>query len=78
MKYRYYIIQKMNTCIHIYVYMYIHKTEEHCLSHLIYVQHIQWMSKTGYFQHPSMLGDSSCAMLLELLAVDCSLILTKG
>lgn len=55
--------------------MYIHKTEEHCLSHLIYVQHIQWMSKTGYFQHPSMLGDSSCAMFLELLAVDCSLIL---
>lgn len=64
----------MNTCIHICLYVY---TEEHCLSHLIYVQHIQWMSKTGYFQHPSMLGDSSRAMFLELLAVDCSLIL-KG
>lgn len=58
--------------------MYIHKTEEHCLSHLIYVQHIQWMSKTGYFQHPSMSGNSSCAMLLELLAMDCSLIIMEG
>lgn len=46
--------------------MYIRKTEEHCLSHLIYVQHVQWMSKTGCFQHPSMLGNSSCAMLLDV------------
>lgn len=76
MKYRYYIIQKINTCIHICLYVY--KTEEHCLSHLIYVQHVQWMSKTGCFQHPSMSGNSSCAMLLELLAMDCSLIMTKG
>lgn len=52
--------------------MYIHKTEEHCLSHLIYVQHIQWMSKTGRFQ------EHSYAMFLELLAMDCSLFIKKG
>lgn len=46
--------------------MYIRKTEEHCLSHLIYVQHVQWMSKTSCFQHPSMLGNISCAMLLDV------------
>lgn len=52
--------------------MYIHKTEEHCLSHLIYVQHIQWMSTTGRFQ------EHSYAMFLELLAMDCSLFIKKG
>lgn len=52
--------------------MYIHKTEEHCWSHLIYVQHIQWMSKTGRFQ------EHSYAMFLQLLAMDCSLFIKKG
>lgn len=61
----------MSICIYI-------KQKNTCLSHLIYVQHIQWLSKTGSFQHPSLLGGSSCAMLLELLDVDCSLILMKG
>lgn len=46
-------------------------------THLIYVQHVQWMSKSGCFQHPSMLGNSSYAMLLELLAMDCSLIIME-
>lgn len=37
--------------------MYIHKTEEHCWSHLIYVQHVQWMSKNWLFPAPFYVGE---------------------
>lgn len=64
MKYRYYIIQKIYTCIHICLYVYT--WSRRTLSLLIYVQHVQWMSNTGCFQHSSLFGNSSCAMLLDV------------
>lgn len=74
--YRYYIIQK-----DIYMYTYV--------SICIYIKqmntvcHIWFMCNTfsGCLNLSSTLlclGDSSCWILLELLAMDCSLIMTKG
>ena len=76
MKYRYYIKTKRYIHVYIYVYMYILSTEEHCHI-LICVQHVQWLSNTRWFGNPSMSENCSCAMFLELPAMDCSPIVTE-
>lgn len=52
----------MSICI------YILQKNTVCLSHLIYVQHVQWMCKTGWFPAPyCMCWEIADTMSLELL-----------